>query len=107
MYVHTHLGAKPNLSVTYGPSCKTYGDIMRQAAESIHDFLKFTGEVAKEGNSIPVLDTQMWVGSTGSSSQEWCSEWREPSETEERRGENESTPRATVWYCFYKKPVAS
>ena len=39
-------------------------DIMRQAAESIHDFLKFTGKVAREGKSIPVLDTQMWVGWT-------------------------------------------
>ena len=81
-------------------------DIMRQAAESIHDFLKFTGEVAKDGKSIPVLDTQMWVGSTGESHQEWCKEWKEPSNHEELRGEK-MTPRATVWYSFYKKPMSS
>ena len=43
---------------------------------------------------------------TGESNQEWCKQWREPSNTEEMRGD-EGTPRATVWYASYKKPVAS
>ena len=83
-------------------------DIFRQAADSIHDFLKFTGEVSEKRQSIPVLDTQMWVGMAGEKSQNWLTGSELNQNVPEEREEGaDQRPYATVWYKFYKKPVAS
>ena len=37
-------------------------EILIQMADSIHEFLNFTGEVSQEGQPIPCLDFQIWGG---------------------------------------------
>ena len=37
-------------------------DILKQIADSLIPFLKFTGECSKEGTPIACLDTQLWMG---------------------------------------------
>ena len=37
-------------------------DVLRQMANHIYGFLRFTEEASQGGQPIPVLDTEMWVG---------------------------------------------
>ena len=43
------------------PEERTLG-ILQEIANGILPFLNFTGEASIEGNPIPVLDSQVWVG---------------------------------------------
>ena len=76
-------------------------DIFKQIADSIFQFLRFTGEVSEDGNPIACLDSQIWGGRQDSNGR-WYEEKDAPGlDSEIGRG------GVSVMYKFYKKPMAS
>ena len=72
---------------------------LTEAANSVIDFIKFTGEESEGERAVPVLDTQMWFGRVARENK-----WYE----EEDSPRMENSPEGyTVMYKFFKKPVAS
>ena len=76
--------------------------VQREMANSLINFLKFTGECAQEGSPIPCLDTQMWI-EEGETDGPWYGG---------EGGADELIPGVTskhrqVLYKFYKKPMAA
>ena len=76
-------------------------DIYKQMANSIHSFLKFTGEVSDSSEPIPCLDTQCWVGKASEKIQKWYDGQDAPETQRSEEGGH------TILYKFYKKPMAS
>ena len=72
-------------------------DVLIQVAESIHDFLKFTGECSQNGKPIACLDTQIWTGIPDP----------KPWYMGANNAGKETPAKVEVpLYCFYKKEVS-
>ena len=80
-------------------------DILRQLANSVSSFLKFTGEASINGRPIPCLDAQIWVGPP-SADGKWYQETEEDEEVPGKLMEDQ-VEYNTVLYKFYKKPMAA
>ena len=76
-------------------------DIMRQVANSICGFLKFTGEASMQGKPIACLDSQLWVGEPSQDGL-WYDGQGAPGTID-----NGQVKYNTVLYKFFKKPMAA
>ena len=77
-------------------------DIMKQIANSLCEFLEFTGEASCGGQPIPCLDSQLWVGQPEKDGP-WYDEEGAPGD----HGDKSKVEYHTVLYKFYKKPMAA
>ena len=77
------------------------------AANSIIDYLEFTGEVS-EGRTkkIPCLDTEMWYG-RADSSERWYHQEEKPDEKIPGDGWKHGRVKRNILYTFYSKPMAN
>ena len=79
-------------------------DIYLNAANEVMECLEFTGEVSKNGNPIPCLDTQLWAAKAGNDGP-W---YNIKSQTEKAPGkETEGSQSPVIMYKFYRKPMRS
>ena len=84
---------------------ETY-EVMREVANSVLKFIKFEGEYSVEGNPIPCLDMEIWVGRPTASGPWYKAEMSKQGETVPGRQRSPSQHRQ-VLYRFYKKPMAA
>ena len=78
-------------------------DILKQIANSVCDFLEFTGEASIGDQPIPCLDSQLWVGQPTKNGP-----WYTGDEAPGDNGDmGTSKVEYTVLYKFYKKPMAA
>ena len=83
-------------------------DIFKQIANSEGDFLSFTGEASIDGNPIPCLDSQVWVGSPSADGP-----WYETGDSDSDSAggapglQTGDKVQYTVLYSFYKKTYGS
>ena len=69
---------------------------LREAANSIADFLEFTSEVSRRPESpLPVLDTQLWMDANTGSQEPWYSHNAEGPGTGERSDKQQVLQQAS------------
>ena len=71
-------------------------EVVKDMANTLTPYLRFTGEVSNKGEAIPVLDTKVWYGE-----REGGQPWYKGGRVHGRKG------GMCVQYAFYSKPMTN